>query len=179
MLCLLQECVDRTRYSSLVVDTSTPQPFIPFSAVHALFTVDPPSRLQPKAEAAGVSAEEWSHFMQFVACFFGNMGNYLSFGEPLHPFTHPHSSFHVHGEIEKHSSPHPQLSPRPSNACLLLCHAGDTKFVPRCSQSSMTSIIGSSIAAAELLERWEAIVDAVYDLSPQIRQMGLEGSGIS
>jgi len=106
-----------------------------FALLHSLFSAEPPARLQPKAEAAGVSAEDWNAFMQFTACFLGNMGNYLSFG--------------------------------------------DTKFVPRCSRASFTSILGASVNAAELLARWDAIADRVYDLSAGCRQMGLEGDGIS
>ena len=82
-----------------------------------------------------MSAEEWADFMQYVAAFFGNLGNYLSFG--------------------------------------------DTKFIPRCSKDIFSKILGSSINAADLLDKWQAISDAVYDLSPSTRQMGLEGDGIS
>ena len=46
-----------------------------------LFTADSPEKLKEESAKAGVAAEEFEAFMQFVAVFFGNMGNYLSFGD--------------------------------------------------------------------------------------------------
>jgi hypothetical protein len=57
--------------------------------------------------AGGVADAEWTQFMQFTACFFGNMGNYLDFG--------------------------------------------DTKFVPRCSKKTFTSVIEASSVCGTLL----------------------------
>jgi dipeptidyl-peptidase-3 len=52
-----------------------------FGLFQRLFTADPPGQLREKAVAAGVSADDFEAFMQYVACFYGNMGNYLSFGD--------------------------------------------------------------------------------------------------
>jgi hypothetical protein len=43
--------------------------------------VSSPEKLKEESAKAGVAAEEFEAFMQFVAVFFGNMGNYLSFGD--------------------------------------------------------------------------------------------------
>jgi dipeptidyl-peptidase-3 len=52
-----------------------------FALLHKLFTADAPQELKDKAAAAGVTSEDFEAFMQFCACFYGNMGNYLSFGD--------------------------------------------------------------------------------------------------
>eukprot|EP00281_Chroomonas_sp_CCMP1168_P025009 CAMPEP_0206228978 /NCGR_PEP_ID=MMETSP0047_2-20121206/9450_1 /ASSEMBLY_ACC=CAM_ASM_000192 /TAXON_ID=195065 /ORGANISM="Chroomonas mesostigmatica_cf, Strain CCMP1168" /LENGTH=709 /DNA_ID=CAMNT_0053652243 /DNA_START=52 /DNA_END=2181 /DNA_ORIENTATION=+ len=117
-----------------LVQTSPESPAL-FSLLFSLFQAEKPSTLQAKASAAGVSDEDWVAFMQFCACFFGNMGNYLSFG--------------------------------------------DTKFVPRCEKEAFGKIVGSSVKGSELVGRWQAIADSVYDLSLGVRQLGLEGDGIS
>ena len=116
-----------------LVQTSPESPKL-FALLQELFTADEPEQLREKAAAAGVGDSEFAAFMQFVACFYGNMGNYLSFG--------------------------------------------DTKFVPRCAKASVSSIIGCS-SVPTLAAAWESIAGAVYDLSADNKQMGLEGAGIS
>ena len=116
-----------------LVQTSPESPKL-FALLQELFTADEPEQLREKAAAAGVGESDFAAFMQFVACFYGNMGNYLSFG--------------------------------------------DTKFVPRCAKAAVSSIIGCS-SVPTLAAEWESIAGAVYDLSADNKQMGLEGAGIS
>jgi dipeptidyl-peptidase-3 len=49
--------------------------------LYRLFAGDDLSVLQEKASKSGVTGEEWQDFLQYCSCFFGNMGNYLSFGD--------------------------------------------------------------------------------------------------
>ncbi|KAJ1493893.1 peptidase family M49-domain-containing protein [Baffinella frigidus] len=105
-----------------------------FLLLFKLFTADTPAVLQEASGKAGVPEVEFEAFLQFASVFFGNMGNYLSFG--------------------------------------------DTKFVPRCEAMSIASIITAS-SDKTLSAEWDAISTAVFDLSPGVKQMGLEGNGIS
>jgi dipeptidyl-peptidase-3 len=62
------------------VQTSPESPKL-FALFQKLFTADGPEQLKAKAAAAGTTEAEFGAFMQYVACFYGNMGNYLSFGD--------------------------------------------------------------------------------------------------
>lgn len=52
-----------------------------FSILQKLFHEHSVEKLREAAEKKGVSQEDFSDFIQFVAAFYGNMGNYLSFGD--------------------------------------------------------------------------------------------------
>jgi dipeptidyl-peptidase III len=63
-----------------LVQTSPESPLL-FHLLVRLFSADSLSELQGKSVTCSVSPEEWDQFLQFCSCFFGNMGNYLSFGD--------------------------------------------------------------------------------------------------
>ncbi len=62
-----------------------------------MFQKDHPKDLAAKSLEAGVSKDEFHDFMQYVAAFYGNMGNYLSFGD---------TKFIVNLRSSNHPAPH-------------------------------------------------------------------------
>ena len=81
---------------SCLAQTSPESPKF-FLLLHKLFAADDVTDLEKKCLASirpvliraimlsmcadGVQQEDWDAFIQFCACFYGNMGNYLSFGD--------------------------------------------------------------------------------------------------
>ena len=52
-----------------------------FSLLQLVFSAEPVAKLTEAAVAAGLSEEEVSQGMMYVAAFYGNLGNYKSFGD--------------------------------------------------------------------------------------------------
>lgn len=52
-----------------------------FDIFQKVFSSNQVPKLRDSASKAGVSKEDFDHFLQYVAVFYGNMGNYLSFGD--------------------------------------------------------------------------------------------------
>ncbi|EKX44157.1 hypothetical protein GUITHDRAFT_109941 [Guillardia theta CCMP2712] len=65
---------------SCLAQTSPESPKF-FLLLHKLFAADDVADLEKRCLANGVQQEDWDAFIQFCACFYGNMGNYLSFGD--------------------------------------------------------------------------------------------------
>lgn len=63
-----------------LVQTSPESPKL-FGLLHRLFSSETLSILKQKAAGNGVTEEDWEDFLQYCACFLGNLGNYLSFGD--------------------------------------------------------------------------------------------------
>ena len=63
-----------------LVQTSPESPRL-FQLLYRLFACDDLAVLEDRASKSGVTGEQWQEFLQYCSCFFGNMGNYLSFGD--------------------------------------------------------------------------------------------------
>ena len=63
-----------------LVQTSPESPRL-FHLLYRLFAGDDLAVLEERASKSGVNPEQWQDFLQYCSCFFGNMGNYLSFGD--------------------------------------------------------------------------------------------------
>ena len=62
-----------------LIQTSPESPKL-FHLLYRLFSSEDLADLEAKALNA-VSSEQWREFLQYCACFLGNLGNYLSFGD--------------------------------------------------------------------------------------------------
>ncbi|XP_015758341.1 PREDICTED: dipeptidyl peptidase 3-like [Acropora digitifera] len=123
-----------------LLQTSPESPPI-FLLLQHLFHSETAEELKERALVPedGLSKEEFESFLIYAAAFYGNLGNYKSFG--------------------------------------------DTKFVPDLPKEKLQKIVFSSKAfeadSKKTEHLWNACSEAMYSLSPKIRQLGLGQQGLS
>eukprot|EP01132_Coremiostelium_polycephalum_P002015 gene2015-2482_t len=113
--------------------TSTESPVI-FSLFQRLFSLVSVDDLKSKVVPSLVSEDEFKHLLQYTASFYGNLGNYLSFG--------------------------------------------DSKFIPRIPKEKFQLVV-ESVQDSKLNEYWKQCGDIMYSLEEKLREMGIDGKGIS
>lgn len=123
-----------------LLQTSPESPPI-FLLLQHLFHSETAEELKERALVPedGLSKEEFESFLIYAAAFYGNLGNYKSFG--------------------------------------------DTKFVPDLPKEKLQKVVFSSKAfevdSKKTEHLWNACSEAMFSLSPKIRQLGLGQQGLS
>jgi dipeptidyl-peptidase-3 len=64
----------------ILYQTSLESPVI-FTIFQKLFSGDSIEKMEKESIKKGITKEEFNDFLQYVTCFYGNMGNYKSFGD--------------------------------------------------------------------------------------------------